>query len=154
MKRIIISIRPKWVACILNGEKTIEARKSAPKCELPIEVYIYCTKGDYIGRISNKYVGKVVAKFRLRKVEEIICRPICGEWECYTKTLGYSEISQASCLKNREIVRYLKGKNGYAWHISDLQIFGEPKSLSDFGLKRAPQSWQYIKEEAECLNRN
>lgn len=44
MKAILISIRPKWVSKILNGEKTIEIRKSAPKCELPIDVYIYCTK--------------------------------------------------------------------------------------------------------------
>lgn len=45
-KSIIISIKPEWVEKILNGEKTIEIRKSMPKCELPIDVYIYCTKSD------------------------------------------------------------------------------------------------------------
>lgn len=45
MKAIMISIRPKWVEKILNGEKTIEIRKTMPKCDLPIDVYIYCTKG-------------------------------------------------------------------------------------------------------------
>ena len=44
MKAILISIRPKWIAKILNGEKTIEIRKTAPKCDFPIDVYIYCTK--------------------------------------------------------------------------------------------------------------
>ena len=44
MKSILISIKPKWVAKILNGEKTIEIRKTMPKCDLPIDVYIYCTK--------------------------------------------------------------------------------------------------------------
>lgn len=44
-KSIIISIKPKWVKKILNGKKTIEIRKSIPKCDLPIDVYIYCTKG-------------------------------------------------------------------------------------------------------------
>lgn len=44
MKSILISIKPKWVAKILNGEKTIEIRKTYPKCELPITVYVYCTK--------------------------------------------------------------------------------------------------------------
>ena len=39
------SIKPKYVAKILNGEKTIEVRKSKPKSKLPIQVYIYCTKG-------------------------------------------------------------------------------------------------------------
>ena len=44
MKSILISIKPKWVAKILNGEKTIEMRKTMPKSDLPIDVYIYCTK--------------------------------------------------------------------------------------------------------------
>ena len=44
MKAILLSVKPEWVAKILNGEKTVEIRKSAPKCELPITVYIYCTK--------------------------------------------------------------------------------------------------------------
>lgn len=45
-KAILISIKPEWVEKILNGEKTIEIRKSMPKCDLPIDVYIYCTKGN------------------------------------------------------------------------------------------------------------
>ena len=44
MKAILMSIRPEYVADILNGKKTIEIRKTAPKCDLPIDVYIYCTK--------------------------------------------------------------------------------------------------------------
>ena len=43
-KEILISIRPEFVEKILNGEKTIEIRKTMPKCELPCKVYIYCTK--------------------------------------------------------------------------------------------------------------
>lgn len=122
MKAILISIKPEWVCKILNGEKTIEVRKTAPKCELPIEVYIYCTKGKlnlwlpydfgiyktsqpYLSdkplyEIDDKMNGKVVAKFTLRKV-------------------------------------------GYAWHISDLEIFDEPMKLNG----KAPQSWKYIEVE-------
>ena len=48
-KAIMISIQPQYVSKILNGEKTIEIRKSMPKCKLPIDVYIYCTKqGGYL----------------------------------------------------------------------------------------------------------
>lgn len=32
MKSVLISIQPKWVEKIANGEKTIEVRKTAPKC--------------------------------------------------------------------------------------------------------------------------
>ena len=97
-KAIMISIKPKYVAQILNGEKTIEIRKTCPvqlrgdtpvKPE-PIDVYIYCTKDkeklvyvDYTpfgnkGYITtnldcenNEINGKVVAKFTLNKVEEV-----------------------------------------------------------------------------------
>lgn len=33
MKSVLISIRPKWCEKIVNGEKTIEVRKTAPKEE-------------------------------------------------------------------------------------------------------------------------
>lgn len=47
MKAIMISIQPKWVAKILNGEKTIEIRKQFPK-DYVGWVYIYCTKSPTI----------------------------------------------------------------------------------------------------------
>lgn len=31
MKSVMLSIQPKWIEKIVNGEKTIEVRKSAPK---------------------------------------------------------------------------------------------------------------------------
>ena len=91
MKRaILMSIRPEWLVKILNGEKTIDIRKTMPKCELPIDVYLYCTKGkplvdDYYPdlNIYKAYFlgdygytktpvlnGKVVATFTLNKIED------------------------------------------------------------------------------------
>ena len=40
MKAVMISIQPKWVEKIANGEKTLEVRKTAP--EVPFKAYIYC----------------------------------------------------------------------------------------------------------------
>ena len=95
MKSVLISIRPEWIVKILNGEKTIELRKSYPKCELPCKVYIYCTKqgrplvyGDvpcnsgfiekytqtynyskeYVDKIWGNLQGKVLAEFTLNKI--------------------------------------------------------------------------------------
>ena len=93
MREIMISIQPQFVEKILNGEKTIEIRKTMPKCELPCKVYIYCTKSKpYLYRIdddnnfelTNKlrfeedcFVkdydaqnSKVVAEFTLNKIQE------------------------------------------------------------------------------------
>ena len=44
MKSVLISIKPKYCEKIVNGEKTIEVRKSRPKIETPFKCYIYCTK--------------------------------------------------------------------------------------------------------------
>lgn len=46
MKAVLISIRPEWCAKIASGEKKIEVRKSRPKLETPIKVYIYCTQAS------------------------------------------------------------------------------------------------------------
>lgn len=87
-KAILMSIQPAWLVKILNGEKTIEIRKTMPKCELPIDVYLYCTKdnklqwlngclpiewgqGERNERLLDKTMnGKVVAKFTLNKIDE------------------------------------------------------------------------------------
>lgn len=94
MQAIMISIQPQWFKKILSGEKTIEIRKTMPKCELPCKVYIYCTKakptlqyfynwGNYkpisecstwaagstinAGEYGN---GKIVAEFTLKTIDE------------------------------------------------------------------------------------
>lgn len=59
MKKILISIRPEWVVKILNGEKTVEVRKTAPKCDFPCEVYIYCTKGKKDERLARTEIDGV-----------------------------------------------------------------------------------------------
>ena len=102
MKReILMSIQPQWLEKILNREKLIEIRKTMPKCELPIDVYLYCTKtkpflyGYYgesddaegfgyatsycptedinvLDRTENLN-GKVVAKFTLNTLKKVYC---------------------------------------------------------------------------------
>ena len=147
MKAILISIKPKWVAKILNGEKTIEIRKTMPKCDLPIDVYIYCTKdkpraimtdkgcvvantlevgGNSQYKSAYSLSGKVVAKFTLDKVGEI--------------KFDDKEVQRKACLTEDELFEYLfvnepyheDMKKGYAWHISNLVIFDKPKELSEF----------------------
>ena len=172
-KAILISIKPEWLCKILNGEKTIEIRKTAPKCELPIEVYIYCTKGNYIGHLSNRYVGKVVARFTLRKVERFIQGLNEDEYERLPNFAlqdydyhGLDCLMEKACLNDEEINEYAPDLSFYAWHISDLEIFDKPKELDEFdypnpsgtrnvgkrslnGLpskKHPPQSWCYVEE--------
>lgn len=153
MKSILISIKPKWVAKILNGEKTIEVRKTCPEMfknlkpyeGCSIDVYIYCTKKERLVyqeydeqlEIDNKHYaygdielsGYVVAKFTLNKVVKY---PYVSDK--YDELIG-------SCLSEKELIDYstIKYENGvrfvktiYAWHIDNLIIFDEPKELSEF----------------------
>ena len=43
-KAILISIRPEWCRKIMDGQKTIEVRKTRPKMNPPFKCYIYCTQ--------------------------------------------------------------------------------------------------------------
>lgn len=172
MKSIVISIRPKWVARILNNEKTIEIRKSKPKEQVEW-VYIYCTKPDIrsryrIGRLgfsndevyklpngsieygdsvelmayddfdhNNFFNGKIVARFKIGNIDKIQTALAYNE--------NIDEIEKNSNLTLTDIMRYAEGKNVYGWHIQKLEIFDKLKELSEFGLKKAPQSWCYVK---------
>lgn len=129
MKAILISINPKWVAKILNGEKTLEIRKTFPKCDLPIDVYIYCTKDKKYANLINRggfLTGMVVAKFTLNKVEEI--------------KFDDKQVQERACLTEDELFDYLfintpyqeDMRKGYAWHIDNLEIFDKPKELKEF----------------------
>lgn len=148
MKAIMISIKPKWVAKILNGEKTIEIRKTMPKCDLPIDVYIYCTKdknrlvynefNNYFAIDNEHYAygdedinGKVVAKFTLNKIDEHHVLPteriLPFNWNVEQKL-------EQLCLTKEEVMAYGNGEDyqAFLWHIDNLVIFDEPKELDEF----------------------
>lgn len=131
MKAILMSIRPEWVAKILNGEKTIEIRKKFPS-DYVGWVYIYCTINggciakNVIGYGYSYYIkgyttrsGRVVARFWCDKVEK-------------TKPYMDKEQQKLSCLSTFELMEYLQGKTGYVIHITKLEIFDEPKEISEF----------------------
>ena len=135
MKAIMISIKPQWVEKILNGEKTIEIRKTMPKCELPCKVYIYCTKGKKLYKCVSNFDedllnGKVVAEFTLNKVD-ILERDL-NDWLPKNRYDVSNEMLKNINLNQNELWNYGQGKILYAWHIDDLKIYDKPKELSEF----------------------
>ena len=169
-KSILLSIRPQWVAKILNGEKTIEVRKLFPK-DYVGWVYIYCTKGKQelnyhsstqiiLGKTdltSYGLNGKVVARFWCDNVEEITTE----KWSPSKE----QDLLKLSCLTENQLFDYCNlesGKPFYAIHISKLEIFDKPRELSEFNywkdkseygcwyenkLTKAPQNYCYIEGE-------
>lgn len=175
MKAVLISIQPKWVAKIASGEKTIEVRKTAPKCEVPFKCYIYCTSAKpYLYKEANPpfelfldselYEGKGYD-------DRLFSGKVIGEFVCDSAEWMSMRDCDKACMTLKEAVDYGKGKKLYAWHISDLKIYDKPKELSEFrkpckinlpmcdrceyystwngrceNITRAPQGWCYVEE--------
>lgn len=145
MKSVLISIRPKWVEKIVNGEKTVEVRKSRPKIETPFKCYIYRTteKVDEIveeydsnfkllrhKKTLKRFSGKVIGEFVCDKIYEI--RNLGSSFMIGNDIALTNRIARESCLEYPDLRTYLKDKKGYGWHISDLKIYDKPKELGEF----------------------
>ena len=139
MKKVLISISPKWCEKIVSGEKTIEVRKSSPK-KVPFKCYIYCTKEKGRDAMYRGYVinGKIIGEFICDEINEIIPDYQFG----YENYLALCD----TCLSVKEIQDYGKGKILDGWHISNLKIYDKPRELSEF-FKPCP-----TKEKGDCLS--
>ena len=81
MKAVLMSIKKQWIEKILDGEKTIEVRKTKPNLEVPFKVYIYCTKDNkhYDLYINEKSAREVYGNFsRLRAGQDEIVETVNG----------------------------------------------------------------------------
>lgn len=141
MKSVLLSINPKWCELIASGEKTIEVRKTRPKLETPFKCYIYCTKGDYpifnLRKITTESNPYHLTFYNQKVIGEFVCAEICPiiERDIF---LGMDDthdsfLEEATCMSCEESVSYLgNSKIMYAWYISELKIYDEPKELKEF----------------------
>lgn len=143
-KAVLISIRPKWCEKIVNGDKTIEVRKTRPKMDTPFKCYIYCTLPKYPHEdfIRTDYPkpqfyggGKVIGEFACDEITRV---NICGFWGDDGRQLDNR--LKDTCLTPAEVNDYLGTKVGYGWHITDLRIYDAPRELSEFR-RACPNSW-------------
>lgn len=157
-KAVLISIRPKWVEKIANGEKTIEVRKTRPKLETPFKAYIYCTMPDAKdphnilelhgadGKI-RKANGKVIGEFTCERIAPITYDG--GRLWCPTN----AAFSPATCLSQAEIIAYIGDKGRcYGWYISDLRIYDIPRELSEFQRATDPCDSCHAEYTWECTD--
>lgn len=162
MKSVLISIRPWWCLLIAQGKKTVEVRKTIPKLKPPFKVYIYCTntkpflvwgdvfRGNWeteftnISGYSRERAEKIWDLFNGKVMGEFVCDKvfdICIEMSSPDDLPGYP--FPCTGLTDKEILKYLgNGKTGYGWHISKLQIYDDPKPLSEF----------VVEGDCDCLN--
>ena len=150
-KAVMLSIQPKWVEKIVNGEKTIEVRKTKPKLDTPFKCYIYCTLPKYPHEdfIATDYPrpqfyggGKVIGEFTCDQiidawwdyVPDAITREVAG---------GNLEALDGTGMTDEELFSYVGDSmrgHCYGWHISDLLIYDQPRELTAFR-RACKNSW-------------
>ena len=123
MRKILISINPEHVEKILSGEKRFEFRTKAAKKDVD-SLIIYETTP----------VKRVVAEAKIIEVLEMAPDKL---WE---KTREYAGIDR------RFFDAYFFGRTtAYAYRLGEIKVYEEPRDLSYFGVKTAPQSFVYVR---------
>lgn len=196
MKSILITIKPRFCAKIMNGDKTIEIRKSkalanAIKKLIIInkkgyaDIYVCCTKDTNLLHkncadiywVEDKNFRKKIKQLGLQ-TQPILNGKVLFKFRCYRveemRPFFHWCIEKETCLTRDEVLDYLDSKDKsvgnpkrqskvYAIPINDLEIFAEPKELSEFktfntydlgdlhnchlSLNKAPQNFCYIEVE-------
>lgn len=154
MKEILMAFYPKWCEKIAMGLKTWEIRKMLPKLKPPFKVYMYMTAGyacypvmidgeSY--NLSNCGGMSVMGEFICDKIVKILNLDTRFMAENKDEALTNS-IAIGSCLDYNDMREYLKNKDGYALHISNLVIYSKTKSLREFKIKCK----EYDSENPNC----
>ena len=121
-KKILISINPEHVQNIIKGIKKYEYRKIATKQDI-FSIIIYETTP----------VKRIVAE------AEIIDVLMYSPEELWKLTKEESGISKEF------FDEYFEGKEiAYAYKLGKIKVYDEPKTLLEYGIKAAPQSFVYI----------
>lgn len=121
MINILLSVRRPFSGKILSGEKRWELRKNAPRLKKGDSVTLWLYESGKDG--ERAIIGECQLKYLIPVISRV---PI---W-----------LPSKACVTEEYLQNYLPCK---AWGVQDpVRISTVP--LSDIGLTRPPQSWQYI----------
>ena len=122
MRKIIVSIHPEHVKNIINGTKKFEYRTKVAKSDVK-KIIIYETAP----------IKKVVAEAEI--IEVLMMKPE-DLWEETKEQSGISKSFFDSYFENRDVA--------YAYKLGEVKVYEQPKTLEEFGLRCAPQSFAYV----------
>lgn len=132
MINILLSVRRPFSGKILSGEKRWELRKNVPRLKKGDSVTLWLYESGKDG--ERAIIGKCQLKYLIPVISRV---PI---W-----------LPSKACVTEEYLQSYLPCK---AWGIYDPVRLPHAVPLSDIGLTRPPQSWQYItNEQAAILER-
>lgn len=119
---MLLSIKPQYAKVILDGKKQYEFRKNKPKQNVTRIIF-------YASSPQKKIVGEA-------EIDSILEGTPNEIWEIAKTAAGITK---------QFFFSYYKGKNkAFAYKLKNVKIYDNPKSLSDYGLSQAPQSYIYI----------
>lgn len=121
--KVLLSIKPEFVEKIFAGTKKYEFRKSLFKRRDVKIVVIY----------ASAPVKRVVGEF---EIENILSDDVNVIWKQTKKHSGITEAFYNSYFQNK--------KKANAIQIGNLVKYEETKSLLDYNIRQAPQSFCYI----------
>ena len=117
-----MSIKPQYSSKIADGTKKYEFRKKIAAREID-EIVIYSSSPE------KKVIGTV-------KVKSIIVDTPDNIWKKTHKYAGISSDAFKEYFENSPIA--------YAYVLGKVRKFKKGKSLSDYGVEKAPQSFLYL----------
>ena len=120
--KVLMSIKPKFVEKIFAGSKTFELRKKLFKRTVDTIVI-------YSSFPKKKVVGEII-------IDRIISSAPKLLWKFYKNNLDISEKEYFEYYKNSKVA--------YAIKIKKVIEYKKELELKDFGMEKAPQSYQYI----------
>lgn len=126
MINILLSVRRPFSEKILSGEKKLELRKNAPRLNKGDSVTLWLYESGQYGTRG------IIGKCRLVITAGLRPYPLKGILEWTMKQ---------ACVTEEHLRNYLPC---YVWGIQDPVKLPAAVPLSDIGMTRPPQSWQYI----------
>ena len=142
MITIIATIKPHHLHNIRIGLKLWEVRKTAPNIPTPFRVL--CCESGSAGQIKAEFICDYRRTYANYAHVNSIRIHGCG--------ISLPVLPSECCLTEKEIREYA-GNADYLHflHISNMIDYCSTKgyyvrNISEFGLKHAPQSWQYLRE--------
>ncbi len=102
----------------------------------------YLSKNKPILDCDVKLNGKIVAEAECELVEKEEYSYLCDEYATFD-----DDRLENACLSRKQINEYGKYKPLYLIHLKNVKPFYEPKELSYYGLKKAPQNMCCLYDE-------
>lgn len=122
--KVLLSIKPEYVEKIFSGIKKYEYRRNIFKNKEIETIVIY----------STFPVKRIVGEFKIKNIVKDLPEKL---WELAPENTGID--------KEKFMHYFYDKKEGYAIEIGKIKRYKTPKSLEELSIKKAPQSFLYLK---------